>query len=82
MPDDDLLIVAPREADTLVPEAGLVAEAGLETVPDVLRATLDARLDVFPMLMPPRTVPPDVRIVFLLVFLVVTLFLSVWALSP
>lgn len=78
MPDEDLVMVALREAETFDPDDGRVADAGLDTAPPDLRTVPDEDLlDVFPMLIPPRIVPPDVRIALLPVFLVVTLFLSV-----
>lgn len=77
VPEDDLVIVALRDADTAEPEDGRDAEAGLDTAVPALLTDPDERLDVLPMLIPPRMVPPDVCIAVLPVFLVVMLLRSV-----
>ena len=70
------------DALTLVPDDGRDAEAGRETVLLDLRTELAARLVVFPTLMSPLTVPPDVLIVLLVVLPAIVLFLSVSARRP
>ena len=58
------------------------ADAGLDTCVLVLRTVPDDLLLVLPMLMPPRTVPPDVLRLFLPELLEEYAGLSVFARKP
>ena len=78
---EDLVIVAVLEAFTLDPDEGLDTVAGLDTVPLLLRTVLAERALVLPTLMPPLSVPPDVRIAGLEELPVAICPLSVWVLS-
>ena len=78
----DLVIVDDFDALVLEPDVALEVVAGLETFPPVMFATLDERLLVLPMLMPPLTVPPDVLRAGFDEFLSIALGPSVWARRP
>lgn len=70
------------DALVLEPEVALEEVAGLETLPPVLLATLDERLRVLPMLMPPLIVPPDVLRAGFDELLAMVRGPSVWARRP